>query len=260
MSIFSTSPKISVITVCFNVVNSLQRTINSVINQTYLNIEYIIVDGGSKDGTKENVLSFGPKIARFISEPDSGLYDAMNKGIALASGEFIIFLNAGDYFTCEYALEAFLSKSSDKSVDVFFGKIVWIDTTNMNVITSDHSSVEYAIQLKTENFPHPATLYRKDAFEKYGKFSLEFPVLADYEWNLRALIKLKAKFKYIDTIVTNFYTGGISTSEDYRTRIEKEQILLNSMYFERLGADKNLNTNWYSKLLKSPRVLRLNRA
>jgi glycosyltransferase involved in cell wall biosynthesis len=225
-------PKITVITVCYNASHLLKKTIESAAEQSYSEIEYIIVDGASKDDTKEIVGSYGKKVQLFLSEPDNGIYDAMNKGIKQATGDLIIFLNAGDYFVSKDVLKFYLSKMKILEADLFFGRIVWNDSRTNDICLSDHHNTVHTWDLKNSNFPHPATIYKKDLFKTVGLFDLDFPIAADYEWNVRAMVLNKIKFQYINIIVTVFYADGISNNPSFATqhRIEIDQV--NRRYFK----------------------------
>jgi glycosyltransferase involved in cell wall biosynthesis len=211
-------PKVSVITVCLNAAEVIGKTLISVKEQTYSNIEYIVVDGGSTDGTIKLCNERLWMIDIFISEPDKGLYDAMNKGIMVATGDLIIFLNAGDHFVCADALFAFVSKVKLDVADIFFGKILWVDSDCKHVTTSEHDHIKFRYQLQHDNFPHPATLYKRNIFNKIGLFNVKYTIFADYEWNLRALIEYNLPFIYLNSIVSTFYKGGISTVEYMKMR------------------------------------------
>src|SRR5690348_8623089 len=151
--------KISVITVCYNAAHLLRKTIESVLEQDYEPLEYIIVDGASEDDSKSVFESYGDGIDLVVSEPDSGIYDAMNKGIALSGGELIIFLNAGDYFVSKDALQFAVAKMNFEKADLFFGRFVWNDPRTQDIVLSDHDWVTYTWDLQQSNFPHPATFY-----------------------------------------------------------------------------------------------------
>jgi len=222
---------ISIITISRNPGEALYRTLDSVKKQTSSEFEYLVIDGASDDGTLEIYKEYSKIINVFRSEPDNGIFDAMNKGIDLCSGDHILFLNAGDAFSTEYSVEAIAKLVQEISVELYFGKIIWVDTRKKNIITSKHGHLEKKIQLANENFPHPATIYTRTAFEKYGKFNLEFPVYADYEWNLRALVLNDALFAYSDIIITNFYTGGISTSNTNDADKLSEKSRIKELYF-----------------------------
>jgi glycosyltransferase involved in cell wall biosynthesis len=228
----NTNIKVSVITVSLNAALQLPKTIRSVLDQTYQQVEYIIIDGASKDNTVELVSSFGPCIDKFISEPDKGLYDAMNKGINAATGDLVIFLNAGDYFVTRDVLDFTLSKMNLKDADLFFGRIVWNDPRTKDIVLSDHSWCNFTWDLKASNFPHPATLYKKELFEKIGLFNLDFPIAADYEWNVRALVSQRTKFQYINIIVTVFFSDGLSNSPIFASQFKEEIDYIDQIFYK----------------------------
>ncbi len=226
-------PKFSIITISKNPGKTIIKTIESVSMQTFSDFEYILIDGKSDNETAELIDAFSEFVDKIIIEEDNGIYDAMNKGIKQAKGDFIIFLNAGDHFTTNYSLAAINTKIKQTKAEIYFGKILWVDTHNNNVITSKHEHIKYKSQLFYENFPHPATIYSKQVFEKYGLFNLNFPVYADYEWNLRALIKFNASFSYINTVITTFYTGGISTNNERQEQKRDEKKTVKYIYFQK---------------------------
>jgi len=236
-----TEPLISVITVCYNAAATLEDTIRSVVNQTYPNIEYIVVDGASTDRSMDIINKYSHRISTIISEQDKGIYDAMNKGIAKASGQYILFLNAGDCFTSTHTLHGIARCVDGRNAEIYFGKIVWVDTTHHHIHTTNHSHIQFQSQLYYENFPHPATIYNRDVFRKYGLFNLTYKVYADYEWNLRALVEHHAPFYYFDNLVTTFYTGGISNNiqdKEFKTQ-EYDSILL--QYFRNTPKQPMIN-------------------
>lgn len=250
--------KISVITVCRNASHLLKKTIESVLEQTYENIEYIIIDGASTDNTRELVESYSERIDQFISEPDSGIYDAMNKGIHKASGDLMIFLNAGDYYVSKYALQYAVSKMNLEKADLFFGRFVWNDPRTQDIILSDHSWVTYTWDLQQSNFPHPATFYKKTLFDDLGRFDTSFTIAGDYEWNMRALVKHKTPFQYLDIITTVFFADGISNKKetealnnDEKQKIFKKYLHPGWIYkldFRRDGADRLTRQKYLSKI------------
>lgn len=227
-----TFPKISVITVCYNAAHLLKKTIESVVEQSYQEIEYIIIDGASNDNTKEFVESYGNKILIFLSEPDTGLFDAMNKGILKATGDLVIFLNAGDYYISCNVLEYAISQLKLSQAEVFFCRFIWETPCTKNIVVSDNSKVIFDWDLKSLNFPHPATIYKKDAFVKVGCFDLAYTILADYEWNVRALVKMKIPFQYVDIITVKFTADGISNNADNKTLIETQNERINNEYYQ----------------------------
>lgn len=251
----SPAPKISVITVCYNAGEKIINTINSVLNQSYPFIEYIIIDGASADSTMSIINSFNDRINLVISEPDNGIYDAMNKGIKKATGNLIIFLNAGDYYISPFVLEYAVSKIDLQQADVFFARFIWESPLTKDIVLSDHSSVKYDWDLKNSNFPHPATFYKKEVFTKVGFFDESLKIMADYEWNVRALVKYRIAFKYVNIITALFTADGISNDSRRKSQIDQENSDISSRYYHPellfIFIEKYLSGNrYFSNVLK----------
>ena len=189
-------PLITIITVCYNAVSSIEKTILSVINQTYCNIEYIIIDGGSKDGSINIIKKYEDKLSYWISEPDNGIYDAMNKGIKLASGEWINFMNCGDTFYCNTVIEDLFKKANFDS-DIIYGN------TNLLLLTGEYiQKGEIATDKEYMPFGHQASFSRTSLMKKYG-FDRNYKICADRNFFYIAY-KNNAVFEYVDVIVSNY--------------------------------------------------------
>lgn len=189
----------------YNASKTIEQTILSVLNQTYPNIEYIIIDGDSTDDTVNIIHKYLDKIAIFISEKDDGLYDAMNKGIKLASGEIIGILNSDDTYT-KNAVSIIVDNFKDQSKDILYGNAMFVDDTS-EIGLYDCSDIEqlwYRMAI-----PHPATFVRKAVYDKYGLFDTQYPISADYDLMLR-LYSEGARFGHIDETLTYFRVGGLS--------------------------------------------------
>lgn len=169
-----TQAKISVVTVCFNAAATIEKTILSVINQTYKNIEYIIIDGGSTDGTVDIIKKYADRIAYWVSEPDKGIYDAMNKGINVATGEWINFMNAGDCFYNDNVVSSLLD-DVDSLYDVIYGDAIYLRTKGTELVKGED------IQYIKRNMPntHQAFFVRTENAKKIG-FDLKYKYAADY--------------------------------------------------------------------------------
>ena len=222
---------ISIITVCYNAGFAIERTVRSVSEQTFLDYEHIIIDGSSNDGSLEFLKSSNLDKVKFQSEPDTGIYNAMNKGIFLATGDLLIFLNAGDHFVSKDVLKIFLSRINTEQADLFFGRIVWNDSLSRQIILSNHTSHKYHWDLLHSNFPHPATLYKKELFSTVGLFNETYKILGDFEWNVRALIKMRVKFQVLDIIVSVFFADGVSNNPLEKPNVNKEIARIESTYF-----------------------------
>lgn len=201
--------QISIVTVSYNAVKTIEQTINSIVNQSYPDIEYIIVDGGSTDGTVDIIKKYENKIAHWVSEPDAGIYDAMNKGISLSHGDVIGIINSDDWYspdTVEKAMEVL----HDSAVDGVCGSIRYFSVSGERVKVPDvHSNPSLKAMHRGMSIAHPSVFLRKDAYLKYGVFSLEYPIAGDYELLLR-MITLGAKIVYCPDIYVNFRLGGAS--------------------------------------------------
>lgn len=199
--------KVSVITICYNVVHDIEKTVLSVINQKNCEIEYIIVDGASTDGTMDIVEKYRDNISVIISEPDKGIYDAMNKGIKLATGNWINFINAGDSYHNDTVLSNFIPKIED-STDIAYGDTKMIYSVGVRIWKP--LSLE---QMKNRMcFGHPAT-FVKTSYHKQHLFDTSYKSSADYKMLFDAYYKDKVEFQYISLIVADFEAeGGISST------------------------------------------------
>ena len=203
-------PIITVVTVVFNGLEFLEETIQSVINQTYQDVEYIIIDGGSTDGTLDVIKKYEDKIDCWVSEPDAGIYDAMNKGIALATGEWVNFMNAGDAFYSSNTL-AMVFKNKKYNEDILFGDV--------NIIYPDFSRVQRAGSPRNlwrgMQFCHQSVFVRA-AIHKLSIFNVADLIAADFQFYFLAY-KKNIKFKYIDSLIASVIIGGVSDLNRLRT-------------------------------------------
>ena len=233
------STKISVIIVTYNAEHTISNAINSVLTQTYNEIELLIIDGGSTDKTNKIISGFSNKINYFISEKDNGIYDAMNKGIQASTGEWLIFIGADDIFSKNNSLEEIFCKNKFKNIDFIYGDV---KLKSNNKILGGHRDYN---QLIEKNICHQAIFYNKSIFEKVGNYNLKYKILADYDLNLRVFRNSQINTKYISTIVSIFNDKGgasstiidnnfFSTQLDYFINIEKiepKSPLLQQYYF-----------------------------
>jgi glycosyltransferase involved in cell wall biosynthesis len=205
--------KVSIITVSFNSDNTITDTIQSVLSQDYKNIEYIIVDGLSKDNTINIVKSFGDKITKFVSEKDKGLYDAMNKGIDLATGDIIGFLNSDDFYPNQQVLTKIV-QAFQKDTDAVYADLVYVSAQDKTKITRTWISGKYVSGafLKGWMPPHPTFFVRKSIYQKYGKFTDKLRSAADYELMLRFIHKHKINLAYLPEVTVHMRAGGTSNA------------------------------------------------
>lgn len=227
--------KISIITVCFNSSKTIEKTFQSIKNQSYQNIEYIVVDGGSSDDTLKIIKDYSSCISNYISESDKGLYDAMNKGIAMATGDIIGILNSDDIFVDNYVLEKVAKFHTKNSIDASVGNITQFNK-NDKVIRKYSAKNWSPNKLKIGFMPaHPAIFFKRDLFENYGKYRLDFVSGADYELIIRFFLRNKITWKYSDITTTAMLIGGISSSgyKSYKliSREIKKALDLNNIKF-----------------------------
>ncbi|MCF8320857.1 MAG: glycosyltransferase [Flavobacterium sp.] len=204
--------KITIITVCYNSVATLEKTILSVAGQTYSDVEYIIVDGDSKDGTIALIEKNEDKITNWISEPDQGLYDAMNKGIAMATGEIVGILNSDDTFYSDKVLADIAKFHQTNSIDASVGNI--IQHKDNGKVVRVYSSKYWNPQKLVIGFmpPHPSIFFKRELFDHLGNYKLGFIIGADYELITRFFLKEKITWKYSGITTTAMLVGGLSSS------------------------------------------------
>lgn len=203
--------KISIITPSFNSEKTIENTIKSVLNQTYKDIEYIIIDGGSKDNTLAIINKYKSRITEVISEPDKGIYDAMNKGIKLATGEVVGILNSDDLYFDEYVVENVVKVFKENPIDCLWGNLVYFKNDSNKFIRIWKGGKYKPGIFKTGWVPpHPTFFVKKEIYKKYGYFRLDFPIAADYELMLRFLEKYKIKGYYLPRFLVKMRVGGTS--------------------------------------------------
>lgn len=195
--------KITVATVCYNSAFCMEESILSVVNQTYENIEYIIIDGGSTDGTLDLLSQYKDQICRVISEKDSGIYDAMNKALSIATGDYLIFLGADDHFLSYKSLERISDKLQDPNV-VYYGN-VYMEGSN-KIYKGEFSKYKRAYF----NYCHQGIFYPKAAYKAYS-YDLKYRVSSDNDYNLR--ISESFNFVYLDDTISFFSTSGTSANK-----------------------------------------------
>jgi glycosyltransferase involved in cell wall biosynthesis len=200
---FTNNPMISIITVVYNAVFTLEQTILSIINQTYRDIEYIIVDGGSTDGTINIIKKYEDKLAYWVSEPDKGIYDAMNKGLENVHGNFVYFLNSGDVLYKNDILDKIAIQMTDFKV-VYYGNVY---LSNIQKLYWGKFS---AYKLAIGNICHQSIFYPQSIYKTH-RYNLKYRVFADYHYNI--CIFIKVKFAYIDEIITKYDNQGFSITE-----------------------------------------------
>ena len=208
--------RISIITACFNSNSVLATALQSVTTQTYADVEHVIVDGGSTDGTVERIRPWAEKAAgrlRWISEPDRGLYDALNKGIRMATGDVVGILHADDFFAADDVLARVAEAFADPSVDCTFGDVRFVRESNLAKTVRYYRAKHFRPWMLRFGFmpPHPAFFARRELFERLGNYATDYRIAADYELLVRFLWLHRIRYRYLDLAVTRMRLGGLST-------------------------------------------------
>jgi glycosyltransferase involved in cell wall biosynthesis len=202
--------KASIITVCLNSGGIIEDAINSVLGQDYRDIEYIVVDGGSTDGTLDIIKSYKSKIAKVISEPDNGIYEAMNKGIKSSTGDIIAALNSDDVYTDQTIVSRIVEFIQSNNLDAAYGDLIYIDQNNANRVTRFWKAGKYKKGAFSYGWvlPHPTFFCRKNIFERFGYFNDKLQIAADFELMLRFVEKHQIKIGYLPKVIVKMRKGG----------------------------------------------------
>lgn len=242
--------KISVITVAFNSATTIGETLASVAQQTWSDLEHIVVDGASSDGTAQVVRRQGARVAQLISEPDDGIYDAMNKGLRAASGDVIAFLNADDRYAHANVLANIARLMDDASVDAVFGDVAFFRPAEPLRLVRRYDSTRFTpARIGWGWMPaHPATFVRKRLFDEFGGFRLDFRIAGDYEWIARACSRCDLRYQHLPEVLVHMQTGGISTRGWRSTLLLNQEVM-------RACRDNGIPTNWFKILSKYPAKL-----
>lgn len=200
--------KISIITVCLNAKETIEETFLSIFNQTYKNFELIVIDGSSTDGTLDVINKYKDEISYFISQPDNGIYDAMNKGIKVSTGDFIIFLNANDSFYNNQVLEKVAKiLTNNPDVKFLFGDVTYILQDNIGT-QQTYKNMKNVFSIMFDNICHQSIFYHRSLFEQIGLYSEDFKIYSDWDFNIKCLAEKKVKTIYLPIIICKFKLGG----------------------------------------------------
>jgi glycosyltransferase involved in cell wall biosynthesis len=221
--------KLSIITVVYNNEKTIKDALNSVLGQTYRDIEYIIIDGKSKDNTVSIIKEYENKLDYFISEKDFGIYDAMNKGIKAASGDIIGILNSDDLYQDSTVLETVMTQFiQSPELDIVYGDLVYVKSDNIDKVIRNWKSNNYHTNFfENGNVPpHPSLFVKKKVYEETGLFNLDFKLAADYELMLRIFKKHNFKSKYINKVIVKMRLGGATNQSFSNIKKQNKEILL----------------------------------
>ncbi len=239
--------RVSIITVVLNNKSYMEGCIKSVLSQRYDDIEYIVIDGGSSDGTLDLIRKYERSLSKWTSGSDTGIYDAMNKGIMMATGEVIGILNSDDFYPRPEVIDLVVQEFASKGVDSVFGDLVYVKRDNPDEVVRYYRSVNF----HPERFAfgwmpaHPTFFVRRDCYERYGIFKTDYKIAADYELLMRFLSKHRISFSYIPQVLIHMRTGGVSTKSMKSNWILNKEII-------RACRENGIKTNMlkvYSKYL-----------
>ena len=206
----------------------MRSALESTINQDYKNIELIVIDGASTDDTISILNQFSDQISILVSEPDDGIYDALNKGISLATGNIIGFMHSDDLFNNQNSLEKVVQAFNDHDVDAVYGDLIYVDKENTDNVVRYWKSGKYSHDQLARGWmpPHPTFYMKRSCYEKYGGFDLQYRIAADYDALLRYLVDGNIRIHYIPEVLVRMRVGGVSnrslgnmllkSQEDYR--------------------------------------------
>lgn len=242
--------KISIITVAYNAARSIANTLESVAAQTHPETEHIVVDGASTDGTLEIIERHGKHIARLISEPDQGIYDAMNKGLGLATGEIIGFLNADDVYADNGVLERVSAIMAKDDLDALFGDAEFVSPARPNEPLRRYRSERFRPERIAWGWmpAHPALFLHRRVFDRFGSFRIDYRIAGDFELVARIFHGGVLKYRYLPEVLVRMRTGGVSTGGWRNTLLLNQEVL-------RACRENGISTNYLMILSKYPAKL-----
>jgi len=204
--------KVSIITVALNNAEYIEACIQSVINQDYKNIEYIVIDGGSTDGTNDIIKKYEDKINIWISEPDEGMYDAINKGIGMSSGDIIGILHSDDLYIDEHVIGNIVQEFLN-NVDSVYADLVYVERNNLNNVVRYYDSSVFQVSKFAYGWmpAHPTCFIKKNVYDKYGLYKTNYIIAADFELLARFYAKHRVSYSYLQKVIVKMRNGGLST-------------------------------------------------
>lgn len=239
--------KISVITVCYNSAETIGHTLRSVREQTYSNVEHIVVDGKSTDNTLDIICTEGQHLRKLVSEKDNGIYDAMNKGIQLATGSVVAFLNADDFYKDAEVLAQVAKLMQAEQLDALYGDVEFFRPNKQGAVARRYNSGQFtAGRLGWGWMPaHPALFVRKGLFERYGMFRTDYRIAGDFEFIARVFKHPELRHRHLPKSLVCMQMGGISTS-GWRATLQLNREMMHAC---RANA---IQTNWLKMLVRYP--------
>lgn len=219
--------KVSVITVCFNSAATIAKTLDSVAAQTDAEVEHIVVDGASTDGTPGILAAYQHQLARVISEPDQGIYDAMNKGLRSATGQIIAFLNADDVYARDHVISRVTSIMEHEQLDALLGDVAFVSYNDSTRIVRRYASSRFTPKRIAWGWmpAHPALFLRREVFERVGPFRTDYRIAGDFEFVARVFQSGKLRYWHLPEILVNMRMGGASTAGWRSTILLNREVL-----------------------------------
>lgn len=215
------SCKLSIITINYNNARGLERTLKSVVNQNSKDFEYVVVDGNSTDASKEIIEKNKTYINKWISDFDSGVYNAMNKGIEMANGDYLIFLNSGDKLVDQDVVSKVIPLL-ENNIEIIYGNLIYSLNEIPQTLFVPSKNVDLSYFLNSF-LPHPSSFIKKSLFQKIGFYNEKFKIISDWEFFLRSIVIHKASYLHIDLVISDFDNSGISSNSENEKLIHNEK-------------------------------------
>lgn len=241
---------ISVITVCFNSSLTIERTLQSVVTQDYPEVEHILIDGGSTDGTLDIIERFRTGLACVVSEPDNGIYDAMNKGLARATGDVVCFLNADDQYASHDVLSRVANQMSAEQLDALMGDVGYFHASNPSREVRRYRSDRFTPERLAWGWmpAHPALFLKRSVIDRVGQFNTTYKIAGDYEFVIRAFYGHALRYVHTPKVLVRMQTGGVSTN-GWRAKVQLNKEVLRACH------ENGVKTNIFKILSKYPAKL-----
>ncbi|MGY5850390.1 glycosyltransferase family 2 protein [Salegentibacter sp. F14] len=224
----SKAPLISILTVNLNNLEGLKKTMHSVFGQNWQEFEYIIIDGGSTDGSKEYIEFHNPKIDHWVSEPDKGIYNAMNKGIKMASGEYLLFLNSGDSI-CENDILLRVSEDLKSRLDIYYGDVLLVDKKKEKELLTFPGKLSFSF-FCISTITHQAALIKKSLFENIFYYNENYKLVSDWEFFICAICKYNVRYYYLNIPVVEYDNTGLSSGMNYELMLKERKEVLTTQF------------------------------
>lgn len=244
------TPTVSVITVCFNSAATLAEALQSVVEQTWPGIEHIVIDGRSSDHTPDILAKFKPHLAHVVSEPDAGIYDAMNKGLSLCRGDIVCFLNADDRYASPQVIADVAARMVEHRLDVVMGDVAFFHPDNPHKMVRRYRSDRFRPELLAYGWmpAHPALFVRREAVARVGKFKTSYRIAGDFDFVARLFADKSLRYRHVPEVLVHMRTGGASTAG------LRAKLLLNREVL-RACRENGIRTNMLKILSKYPAKL-----